>query len=68
MGKTHYAPTKLGAQTEMIPDTIWSVRSYLSYGYVTLLEVTENFWRLSRTAKILRQNFQVTSVESRNHA
>ena len=33
--------------------------------YVTLLEVTENFWRLSRTAK---QNFEVTSTESRNHA
>ena len=33
--------------------------------YVTLLEVTENFWRLSRTA---RQNFEVTFAESRNHA
>ena len=36
-----------------------------SNGYGTLLEVTENFWRLSRTAKpfeILGQNFEVTSA------
>ena len=40
-------------------------------GYVTLLEVTESFWFLSRTAKrfeILSQNFEVTSAESFNHA
>ena len=41
-------------------------------GYVTLLDVTENFWRLSRTAKwleILSQNFELTSsAKSRNHA
>ena len=38
---------------------------------MTLLEVTENFSRLSRTTKgfkILSQNFEVTSAESRNHA
>ena len=43
----------------------------LSNGYVTLLEVTENFWRLSRTAKrfeISSQNFEVTSAESLNRA
>ena len=39
-------------------------------GYVTLLEVTENFWRLSGTAQRFEicQNFEVTSAESRNHA
>ena len=45
--------------------------SVLSNCLVTLLEVTENFWRLSRTAKrfeILNQNFEVTSAESLNHA
>ena len=44
---------------------------YLCNGYVTLLEVTENLWLLSRTAKrfeILSQNFEVTSAESLNHA
>ena len=42
-----------------------------SIGEVTLLEVTENYWRLSRTAKrfeISSQNFEVTSAESLNHA
>ena len=40
----------------------------LSNGYVTLLEVTENFWRLSRIAKrfILGQKFSATSAESCN--
>ena len=36
---------------------------------MTLLEVTENFWRLSITTKrfeILSQNFEVTSAELRN--
>ena len=38
---------------------------------MTLFEVTENFCRLSRTAKrfeIFSQNFEVTSTESRNLA
>ena len=42
----------------------------ISNGCVTLLEVTENLWRLSRTAnrfEILSQNFEVTSAESLNH-
>ena len=41
-----------------------------SNGYVTLLEVTEHFWRLLRTVKrleILSQNFKVTSAESLNY-
>ena len=45
--------------------------SILSNGYVTVLEVTENFWRLSRIAKRferLSQNFEVTSAQSLNHA
>ena len=49
---------------KILQDNRWS-----SSGEVTLLEVTENFWRLSRTAKrfkILSQNFEVTSAESRN--
>ena len=43
-----------------------SLAASRSNGKVTLLEVTENFWRLSRTAKgleILSQNFEVTSAE-----
>ena len=42
-----------------------------SNGLVTLFEVTENFWRLSRTArwfKIFSQKFDVNSAESLNHA
>ena len=40
-------------------------------GYMNLLEISENFWRLSRTAKrfeILSQDFEETSAESRNPA
>ena len=47
------------------------IHIFNSIGCVTLLEVTENFWRLSRTAKwfeILSQKFEVTSAESLNHA
>ena len=49
-----------------------SAKHVLNTGYVTLLEVTENFFLcLSRTAQrfeILRQNFEMPSTESRSHA
>ena len=42
--------------------TTYILSIILSNGYVTLPEVTGNFWRL------LSQNFEVTSAESRNYA
>ena len=47
------------------------LRKFLSNGCVTLLEVSEKFWVLSRATKrfqIIIHNFEVTSAESRNHA
>ena len=54
-----------------VPDIKTCKERISSNGLVTFLEVTENFWRLWRTAKrfeILSQNFEVISAESRNHA
>ena len=45
--------------------SVWIDVDCLRNGYVTLLEVPENFWRLSRTAKrfkILSQIFKATSA------
>ena len=49
--------------------SVVKISDYLTF--VTLLEVIENFWRLSRTSQrleMLSQNFKVTSVLLRNLA